>query len=258
VTFFPSIYAAVIDRRYIFGFRNLASWQEICFVSPAMDAQVNNLFGKASVTYFDLIVVICLVVGMIRGRKMGMSQVVLPALKWVTIAVLAGFGHRLASLFLRQSVPGAFDLLWANRLGYILIALGVIIVFAGLKRMFGEKLTGSDFFGSAEYYLGMFAGIIWSASMILVLLALMNSRVYTKAENDAYEAAQIKQMDNSFIPSYGQIQYKMLTTSFTGQIVKQNLSPILIMSVIPGPTKKSETPGQKSSDTINQVLGANR
>jgi uncharacterized membrane protein required for colicin V production len=223
-----------------------------------MYAQFHNWFSNLSVNYFDLIVLICLILGMIRGRKLGMSQVLLPTLKWLAIVILAGFGYRAVSVFLRQSVPGAFDLLWANRVGYILIALGIIVVFASMKKMLGEKLIGSDFFGSAEYYLGMFAGIIWVACMILVLLALMNSRVYSKAENDAYEAAQIKQVDNSFIPSYGQIQYKMLTTSLTGKLVKQNLSPILIMSVTPDQTKKSETPAQRSSDAINQVLGTNK
>jgi uncharacterized membrane protein required for colicin V production len=223
-----------------------------------MDAQVHNLFGKTAVNYFDFIVLICLIIGMMRGRKLGMSQVLLPMLKWVAIVVVGGLGYRAVSLFLRQSVPGAFDLLWANRLGYILIALGIVIIFAWLKKALGEKLIGSDFFGSSEYYLGMLAGIIWSACMILTLLALMNSRVYTKQENDAYEAAQIKQMDNSFIPSYGQIQYKVLTTSLTGQLVKQNLSPILIMSVTPEPAKKRDTLAKRDSDTINQVLGTNR
>jgi uncharacterized membrane protein required for colicin V production len=223
-----------------------------------MDAQVHNWIGNVSVNYFDLIVVICLIVGMIRGRKLGMSQVLLPTFKWVGIVVLAGFGYRAVSVFLRQSVPGAFNLLWANRLGYILIAFGIVIVFAWLKKLIGEKLIGSDFFGNWEYYLGMPAGAVWAASMIVVLLALMNSRVYTKVENDAYEAAQIKQMDNSFIPSYGQIQYKMLTTSLTGKLVKQNLSPVLIMSVTPDPIQKSQTPAQRSSEVINQVLGTNR
>jgi hypothetical protein len=168
---------------------------------------------------------------------------------------LGGFFYRPVSLFLQQNIPGAFDLLWANRSGYLLIALGVLLVFAWIKKAIGEKLLGSDLFGGAEYYLGMIGGMVRAGCIIVAVLALMNSRIVTQEELAADEAAQKKSLEDIRLPTYGTIQQAMLLHSFTGRLVKENLSRILIVSVTSEQMKKGETAAQKREDVINQVLG---
>jgi len=191
-----------------------------------MYAQFQAWLTKLSFNYFDLIVLVALAVGLLRGRKHGMSQELLPMLKWVAIVTLGGFFYRPVSLFLQQNIPGAFDLLWANRSGYLLIALGVLLVFAWIKKAIGEKLLGSDLFGGAEYYLGMIGGMVRASCIIVAVLALMNSRIVTQEELAADEAAQKKSLEDIRLPTYGTIQQAMLFHSFTGRLVKENLSPI--------------------------------
>jgi uncharacterized membrane protein required for colicin V production len=220
-----------------------------------MYAQFQAWLTKLSFNYFDLIVLVALAVGLLRGRKHGMSQELLPMLKWVAIVTLGGFFYRPVSLFLQQNIPGAFDLLWANRSGYLLIALGVLLVFAWIKKAIGEKLLGSDLFGGAEYYLGMIGGMVRAGCIIVAVLALMNSRIVTQEELAADEAAQKKSLEDIRLPTYGTIQQAMLFHSFTGRLVKENLSRILIVSVTSEQMKKGETAAQKREDVINQVLG---
>jgi uncharacterized membrane protein required for colicin V production len=218
------------------------------------DAQ--QFLNTFAFNYFDLGFLIWLVIGVFRGRKLGMSQELIPMFKWITIMFVAGFFYVPVALSVRQNTGTFFGKLGANLVGYLLIALVVTIVFVWIKKAIGEKLLGSDLFGGYEYYLGMLGGLVRFACMIVVLLALMNSRVYSKAENDAAAAEQKKQLDNSFFPSYGEIQYQMLTTSFTGRTVRTYLHQLLIKSVTPDDLKKPETPAQKSNDVLNDVLGA--
>jgi uncharacterized membrane protein required for colicin V production len=203
---------------------------------------------------FDLFALIWLVIGLFRGRKLGMSQELLPMFKWISIVVVAGLFYAPVAVSVHQNTGSFFSKLGANLTAYCLISLLIMLVFVWIKKAIGEKLTGSDLFGSYEYYLGMVGGFIRFACMLIVLMALMCSRIYTKAENDAYEAEQKKQLDNSFIPSYGQIQYQVLTLSFTGKLVRQNLPMLMIKSVTADDLKKGETPAQKSNDQLKDIL----
>jgi len=221
-----------------------------------MYADFQKWISTLSFSYFDLFVVVWLVIGLLRGRKQGMSQELLPMLKWLAILGLAASFYRPLSAFLRQNIPGAFTPLWANLAGWLLIALGVLLVFAWLRKMFGEKLLGSDMFGGAEYYLGMLGGMVRFACMLVAALALMNSRIVTKEELAANEAMQKKNLEDIRLPTYGTIQQAVLFQSFTGTQVKGHLSFVLIASVTPDQMKRPETPAQKTGDMINQVIGA--
>jgi uncharacterized membrane protein required for colicin V production len=221
-----------------------------------MYADFQKWLSTLSFSYFDLAVAVWLAIGLLRGRKQGMSQELLPMLKWLAMVGLGGFFYSPVSAFLRQNIPGAFDLLWANRAGWFLILLGVLLVFAWLRKAIGEKLVGSDIFGGAEYYLGMLGGMVRFACMLLAVLALMNSRIVTKEELAASEKTQKANLEDIRLPTYGSIQQAVFFHSFTGQLVKSDLSFVLITSVTPDQMKRGPTPAQKREDIINQVIGA--
>jgi uncharacterized membrane protein required for colicin V production len=44
----------------------------------------------AKFNYFDVIVVVWLIIGLLRGRKRGMSQELLPTLQWLGIVIVCG------------------------------------------------------------------------------------------------------------------------------------------------------------------------
>src|SRR5437879_3778961 len=133
--------------------------------------------------WFDLFVVAMLIVGIVVGRKRGMSLELLSVLQWLLIVFAAAiacssFGKMLADL------SGISPVLTYTT-AYLLAAIVVKLVFLMIRRMAGEKLVAGDVFGNFEYYLGMIAGAIRFACIILFVMALLHAKQVTKAELDA-------------------------------------------------------------------------
>ena len=206
--------------------------------------------------YFDGVVLVWLLIGIFRGRHRGMTQELLPTLQWLGIVVLAGLFYSPFSGFIMQNTSGAFTRLWANVSAYVIIAFGINLCFMWLKQTVGEKLMGSDIFGRSEYYLGMLSGLLRYSCMIVVLFALMHSRIYTQAELAEEAKAQKKNFEDIRFPTYKTIQHTILMESFTGRLVQDHLSPVLIAAA--PPPKPRETVAQKSQETINSILGAQK
>ena len=131
---------------------------------------MNNL----GINWFDLFVLVMLVVGIFVGRKRGMSLELLSVLQWLMIVFVAAitcepFGKMLADL------SGISPVLTYTA-AYLLAAILIKIVFIMIRRMAGEKLVASDVFGNFEYYLGMTAGLIRFACITLFVMALLNAQ----------------------------------------------------------------------------------
>jgi len=203
---------------------------------------------------FDGFVVLWLVIGIARGRKRGMTQELLPTMQWVAIVILAGLFYLPFSAIIFKTTSGSFNLLWSNITAYVLIGFGVHLVFLWLKQVLGEKLIGSDYFGRAEYYLGMLAGLVRFACMIVALCALIHSRVYTEADLAEEEKAQKKNFEEVRFPTYMTMQHTVLTESYTGQFLETHLDRLLIVSITSG-KKPAESIARKKEDTINAILG---
>jgi hypothetical protein len=210
-------------------------------------------FSGTSFNYFDGVVAVWLFLGILRGRKRGMTQEFFPTLQWLAIVILAGLFYLPFSIFIFQNTNGTFSHLWSSVTAYVLIAFGIHIIFLWLKQALGEKLTGCDLFGRAEYYLGMLAGLLSFACIIIVLCALMHSRLYTQAELAEDEKMQKKNFEAVRFPTYMAIQHAVNATSFTGQWIESNLNRLLIVPVAPG--KPTETIAKKREDTINAIIG---
>jgi len=210
--------------------------------------------NRGAFDYFDIIAVVWLIIGMFRGRKRGMSQELLPTLQWLAIVALAGLFYRPFSAVILQNTGNVFDLLWSNIIAYVLIAAAVHLLFIAIKHWVGEKLVGSDFFGRAEYYLGMLSGLIRFACMLVVLCALMNSRVVSKAEMERTEKMQKQNFEDIRFPTYGSIQQAVLFQSFSGNLIEKNLHSVLIASTTPVDRPKGETIASKREATINAIL----
>src|SRR6202012_4952568 len=106
-----------------------------------------------------------------------------------------------------------FEPLWSNIVAYVFIGFGVHLVYLWTKHLIQQKLVGSDLFGRAEYYFGMVAGMIAFACMLIVACALMNSRIYTKAELASTEKAQSDAFSDIRFPTFGSIQQEVLFQS---------------------------------------------
>ncbi len=222
----------------------LASMICVAVLPPAV---ANVMFG-----YFDIFAIGWLILGLIVGRKRGMSQEFLPLLQWIGIVTAAGLLYAPFSPIIHQCTQ--FTPLWSNITAYLLIAIGVHFIYLGLKRMLAERLVKKDLFGRSEFYLGMVVGFARFGCMLLALIALMNSKVATAAELKETEKFQAAWFSDIRFPTYGEFQQDVLFKSCTGNFVETNLKPILIATASNEAGPKSETIAQKSNKIIDDIL----
>ncbi len=224
-------------------------------ILAAVPSNLSNL-SKVRFDYFDVFVIIWLLIGVVVGRRRGMSQEILPTLQWVGIVVAAGIFYHPFSLMVHQYA--AVDMLWSSVFSYVLIGFGVHLVYLFIKKAIGEKLNGTDLFGRSEYYLGMAAGAARFACMLVALLALMNARIISKTELAQTEKMQRDNFSDIRFPTYGSVQQAVLFDSFTGSLIESNLQAVLIYPVPASKTVKRETLAHQKEDVINEVLSGGK
>ena len=181
--------------------------------------------------WFDVTVVILLIVGVLRGRKRGMSQEFLDVTKWIAIVFAAGFFYQPIGDMLAQNQ--VFGRLTGYLVAYICIVFIVLAIFIYVKRAIGGKLIGSDRFGKAEYPLGMIAGLIRFTCMIFVALAILNARFYSQAEVDAAIKYQNDNYGSNFFPTLEATQTQVFQKSPIGKFIKGNLEMLMIKPTAP-------------------------
>jgi len=203
-----------------------------------------------SFNWFDMVVVVALGFGLFRGRRNGMSKELVPLLEWLVLVPACGLGCPMLAGVLDGFLPNK---LLSAIAAYLAIAVAVFIIFALIKRGVGDKLVKSDFFKGAEYYLGMLAGMVRYACVLLFALALLNARVYTPAEIARQKAADQKNFgggsgsgfQGNFFPHLFTLQAGVFKESFAGPLVKTNANMLLINTGPPGGDTAPEPPKKK-------------
>lgn len=184
--------------------------------------QLDNL----PVNWFDFLVPIILALGILRGRKNGLSQELLPMAQWLAIVFAAAIGYKPIGQFMTQST--VFSLLFCYVFCFIAIGIVVKILFSLVKRSLGGKLAGSDVFGTAEYYAGMAAGMVRFACVLLFFVALLNARFYSTADIKTMKKYQDEVYGSNFFPGLHSIQSDVLQKSFLGPKLREYLGFMLI------------------------------
>lgn len=168
--------------------------------------------------WFDIATVLALLIGYTRGRKRGMSLESVSMVMWIAVVVVSAITYQpLAQLIDEFAKIGKLS---SNLIAYLAVALFISFLFVFVKRTIGKRLTGSDTFGKNEYYLGIPAGIIRFACVILVFLALLNARFYTNSEITAQSKYDIDNYGSSFFPHIYNIQddvFKKILCRLHGQ-----------------------------------------
>lgn len=184
------------------------------------------------INMFDFALLGFLILGIVRGRKQGMSEEFLSLVKWVTVVLGAALAYQpLGRWFL--STTSVFSTLSCYLMAYAASALVILALFALLKRGVGGKLLGSDIFGRAEYYLGMGSGLLRFGCIMLAALALLNARAYDTAEVQAMENFQNREFGSNYFPTLHTIQAMVFEHSLTGPWIHENLSFLLITPTRP-------------------------
>jgi hypothetical protein len=197
---------------------------------------MNTALDKLPINLFDLVVVIVLSAGIVRGRKHGMSEELIKLLEWLAIlfgcAAIYEWGGQMFGEF-----TGLFGRLTRYIMVYLVGALLIVLLFAFIKRAFGGKLLGSDAFGRAEYYLGMCSGLVRFGCMLLVGLALLNSRYFGEAEVRAMQKYTDDVYGSDYFPGLHSVQVSVFEKSLTGPWIRQYLGFLLIKPTEPENTE---------------------
>src|SRR5204863_9974108 len=107
--------------------------------------------------WFDLCVLALLIVGIIVGRKRGMSLELLSVLQWLAIVIVsaiacAPLGKTLADFMVISPVV-------TYTFAYLFTAIAIKFLFYMIRRMAGEKLVSGAMFGNFESFLGVMSGM---------------------------------------------------------------------------------------------------
>jgi uncharacterized membrane protein required for colicin V production len=186
---------------------------------------------KLPLNVFDFVVLATLVIGLLRGRKHGMSEELIGLVKWLAVVIGCAMMYEPAGQWFANSSP--FSLLASFLMVYICGALLILSFFAICKYRLGGKLIGSDIFGRAEYYLGMGSGVVRLSCMLLAFLALLNARYFSPTEVRAMEAFQNDVYGSNYFPTWHTAQEVVFEKSFSGAWIKTHLGFLLIKPTQP-------------------------
>jgi uncharacterized membrane protein required for colicin V production len=200
--------------------------------------------------WFDFFFLGVIAVGIMRGRKRGISEELLDVFQWLLIVVVAALVYKPAGKFFADFTH--MDLLYGYVSVYILTGLLVKVLFTAIKRMVGEKLIQSDAFGGLEYYLGMIAGALRFFCIMIVALALLHAKYISAQERAATAKVQQDSFGNISFPTIGSLQQTVFYESVSGQFIKKNLSGQLIDAAPPG-VRQTETLGRKRERAVDEV-----
>jgi len=177
------------------------------------------------------VILAVLVIGLLRGRKRGMSEELLDMIKWGLIVCVAAWIYQPVGKYLSHTTM--FSLLACYLAVYACAVLSIAAIFAMIRQQVGNKLLSSDAFGTGEYYLGMLAGVFRYACIILVIMAFLNARYYTPQEIRANEQFQDENFGSIRFPTLMDVQKEVLNDSFMGRMVRDYLPATLIKPTSP-------------------------
>lgn len=216
-------------------------------------------FSAFSFGWVDFVILALLGVGLWRGRKRGMSEELLDICKWAVIVVAAGLLYEPGGRLL-AGATSVFSLLSCYLFAYLFVVLLTFGLFALIRSSVGAKIVGSDVFGSAEYYLGMAAGVFRYSCIIVVGMAFLNARYYSPEEIMASQRYQQDNFGSSFFLTWPDLQREVFAESFTGRLAREHLQVALIRSTAPdgkGLGKDSDL-GRRRERSVYEVLDKKR
>jgi uncharacterized membrane protein required for colicin V production len=182
--------------------------------------------------WFDLLVIVALLLGLRSGRTHGMSEELMMLLKWLALVLACAVFYEPVGSTISTTSP-VFSLLNGYLIGYAAVALIIAALFSLFKKMVGGKLISSEAFGRSEFYLGMFAGMVRFSCVLIMGLALLHARSFEQSEISADVKYQNDMYGSNFFPKLYTIQAQVFDRSVAGPWIKNNLSFLLIKPTAP-------------------------
>ena len=204
-----------------------------------------------AITWFDLLLVVVLAAGVLRGRKRGMSEELLDVLQWLCIVVVGALLY--ASFGQTISDATRMGLAYGYVTAYLFIALLFKLLFTTIKRSVGEKLVHSDTFGRLEYYMGMLAGALRFFCVLLFCLSFLHVKYISDAERAATAKMQKDNFGSISFPTIGSLQQTVFYESESGKFIRKHLRAQL-MDPVQNNRASGDTLGKWRQRSVEEVL----
>lgn len=211
--------------------------------------------AELNLAWFDGAVLLLLWVGLIRGRTKGVSIQLLELLQWLGTVFLGVLLYRPIGHWLQPHLQ--VSSVAANVIAFLLIGGLLKLAIARLEDGMSEKLLSGDYFGRMEYPLGMLAGVLIHAAMILAALSLTRARLVTTEEVNLARKKQLAELGSTFFPDLGKVQEEIFEKSMSGKFIHQHLGQHLIQPVRYEPFLKAEAAEKKKArDPVEEIITA--
>jgi uncharacterized membrane protein required for colicin V production len=175
---------------------------------------------------FDILLGAVLGLGLVQGRKRGMSGEWVGMIKWLIILCMCAVMYQPLGQLI--AAPGVFSIVSSCLIAYLGVTLVILLIFSRAERRLRDKQVNTDFFGRGEYYLGMVSGGVRVSCILLVVLALLNARSFSPAEVQAMEDYQSSTYGTHVFPSLPSVQAAVFERSLTGPWIRHYLGFLLI------------------------------
>jgi uncharacterized membrane protein required for colicin V production len=207
-----------------------------------------------TITWFDILLVAVIVGGIFHGRKRGMSAELLDVLQWLCIVVVSAILYKDLGNYLAAYTNLSY--LSSYIVTYLFLAIMIKLFFIMVRKAVGEKLIGSDLFGSSEYYLGMAGGAVRYACILLFFLSLLHAKQISPEQLAAQRKVQKDNFGDIAFPTFGTVQHAVFNDSATGPYIQRYLEPQLIASTPPATRATSrEGVGRSRERVVEEALG---
>lgn len=213
--------------------------------------------GPAAVipSWFDLLVLLFLYLGITSGARRGMSVEIIGTAQWVAIVIAGGLFYHPLGMVIATGMK--IDPSPAFVIAYVLAAGAVAGIVQWIRLCWGDQLMRKDRFGNLEYRLGMAAGAVRFGCILVALLALLHAKYI---DTDNWWSLEFAPQE-SYTSGNLMIRLKreVFARSTSGRIVRrafggQLITPEPPMDHTPGDIQESLKNYERAVDrTIDQI-----
>lgn len=206
--------------------------------------------------WFDFVAAALLVVGVLHGRRKGMTGELFDVFQWLLIVVVGAYAYHPVGVVIREYTQ--MEPMASSLTAYFLTAFLIKIAITAIKHRIGERVIKSDIFGRMEFYFGMMGGALRYACMVLMFMAVLNAKYISPAELARVAKMQKDNFGDISFPTLGSVQQDIFKKSLVGQLAKKHLSQQLITTGGDDPKRESnrEGLGARRTKELEDVIDA--